>query len=363
MLILRILLIPVSYLYGFIIHIRNLFFDWNIFKSKTYPIPTICVGNIEIGGTGKTPHVEYLIRLLKEKYQIATLSRGYGRKTVGFLEADESKNYKDIGDEPMLFFTKYPDVKVYVDEKRTRGVEKILKENEKAEVILLDDCYQHRWIKAGLNILLLDYNNIDQHQLMLPSGRLREFKSGMDRADIIIVSKGPSVFSPIEKRRVMDILNLKSFQQLFFSYIKYKNLVPFTAAAEHLVQTDLKLNLKEYKALVFAGIAKMDPLIEYMNAEVKETIIHDFTDHHSYSVADVVSISNSFKSITLAKKIIVTTEKDAMRLIEERFSVLIEDLPMFYIPIEVGIHQENNQFDSLILDYVKRDKKSTTIHL
>ena len=126
---------------------------------------------------------------------------------------------------------------------------------------------------------------------------------------------------------------------------------------------DLKLNLKEYKALVFAGIAKMDPLIEYMNAEVKETIIHDFTDHHSYTVADVVAISNSFKSITLAKKIIVTTEKDAMRLIEERFSVLIEELPMFYIPIEVGIHQENNQFDSLILDYVKRDKKSTTIHL
>jgi tetraacyldisaccharide 4'-kinase len=136
MLILRILLIPVSYLYGFIIHIRNLFFDWNIFKSKTYPIPTICVGNIEIGGTGKTPHVEYLIRLLKEKYQIATLSRGYGRKSVGFVEADESKNYKDIGDEPMLFFTKYPDVKVYVDEKRTRGVEKILNENEKKEKLI-----------------------------------------------------------------------------------------------------------------------------------------------------------------------------------------------------------------------------------
>jgi tetraacyldisaccharide 4'-kinase len=338
-------------------------FDWNIFKSKSYPLPSICVGNIEIGGTGKTPHVEYLIRLLKDKYSIATLSRGYGRKTKGFVEADETKTYKDIGDEPMLFFTKYPDVKVYVDEKRTRGVEKILKDNQKVEVVLLDDCYQHRWIKPGLNILLLDYHNIDQPQYMLPSGRLREFKSGMDRADIVIVTKGPSVFSPIENRRVSNILQLKSWQKLFFSYISYKNLVPFTSAAEQLEQSDSKFNLKEYKALVFAGIAKMDPLIEYMNAQVKETVVHDFSDHHNYSVADVVSISNSFKAITLAKKIIVTTEKDAMRLIEERFSSVIEDLPMFYIPIEVGIHQENNQFDSLILEYVKRDKKSATIHL
>jgi tetraacyldisaccharide 4'-kinase len=362
MLILRILLIPVSYLYGFIIHSRNLLFDWNILKSKTYPLSSICVGNIEIGGTGKTPHVEYLIRLLKDKYSVVTLSRGYGRKTKGFVEADETKTYKDIGDEPMLFFTKYPDVKVYVDEKRTRGVEKILKDNQKVEVVLLDDCYQHRWIKAGLNILLLDYHNIDQPQYMLPSGRLREFKSGMDRADIVIVTKGPSVFSPIENRRVSNILQLKSWQKLFFSYISYKNLVPFTSAAEQLVQLDSKFNLKEFKALVFAGIAKMDPLVEYMNAQVKETIVHDFSDHHNYSVADVVSISNSFKAITLAKKIIVTTEKDAMRLIEERFSSVIEDLPMFYIPIEVGIHQENNQFDSLILEYVKRDKKSATIH-
>ncbi|MEY5042708.1 MAG: Tetraacyldisaccharide 4-kinase, partial [Bacteroidota bacterium] len=183
------------------------------------------------------------------------------------------------------------------------------------------------------------------------------------RADIVIVTKGPSVFSPIENRRVSNILQLKSWQKLFFSYISYKNLVPFTSAAEQLEQSDSKFNLKEYKALVFAGIAKMDPLIEYMNAQVKETVVHDFSDHHNYSVADVVSISNSFKAITLAKKIIVTTEKDAMRLIEERFSSVIEDLPMFYIPIEVGIHQENNQFDSLILEYVKRDKKSATIHL
>lgn len=363
MLFLRILLIPISYLYGFIIHIRNLLFDWKILKSKTYNIPSICVGNIEVGGTGKTPHVEYLIRLLKDKYQLATLSRGYGRKTRGFIEADLSKNYKDIGDEPLLFFTKYPDVKVCVDEKRTRGVEKILGLENNIEVVLLDDCYQHRWIKPGLNILLLDYQNVDQHQFMLPSGRLREFKCGIDRADIVIISKSPSVFSPIEKRRVLDVLNLKSNQNLFFSFISYKDLVPFTSAAEKLLQEEEKINLKEFKAVVFAGIAKMEPLIEYMNTQVKETIIHDFTDHHSYSVADILSVSNTFKSVTLAKKIIVTTEKDAMRLIEERFSLLIEDLPMFYIPLEIGVHQENNQFDSLVLEYVKRDKKSTTIHL
>lgn len=355
MLILRILLLPFSFLYGIVTLIRNKLFDFNILKSKSFDVPTISVGNIEVGGTGKSPHVEYLINLLCDKYFVATLSRGYGRKTKGFIIADESKNYNDIGDEPLQFYKKHGNIIVSVDERRTHGVSELLKLENPPEVILLDDCYQHRWIVPGLNILLLDYNTFDTKQFMLPSGRLREFKSGKSRADIIIVTKSPTIFSPIEKRRLQDIIEVQPYQKLFFSYIDYQEMVPLTPCAEQM-KLEGNLKLSETKTLVFAGIANVTPLVDYLGGVAKELFISEFTDHHSYSPADILGVISEFKDISLSKKIIITTEKDAMRLQDERLMPLIVDYPVFYIPIKVVVHQTDHEFDQDVLRYVERNK-------
>ena len=350
---LRVILLPISFLFGIVTKIRNLMFDIGILKSKEYSTKSISVGNITVGGTGKSPHIEYLVRLLNTKYKIAVLSRGYRRKTKGFLIANKESNYKDIGDEPMQFHSKFDSIKVVVDENRQRGIENIEKEIQ-PDIILLDDCYQHRWVKPKLNILLLDYSTIGKTQFMLPSGELREWKSGINRANIIVVTKSPKIHSPIEHRRISSLIKPLKYQTIYFSYINYNNIKPFNRKAEDLLKDGFEI--KNFKTLVFAGIAKITPLIDYLKQESKEVIVLKFDDHKNYEPVDMIKITNKFDEIITRKKILLTTEKDAMRLNDSRLFPLLEESPVFYLPIEIKFHkglEEEISFDKTILDYVQ----------
>ena len=210
-----ILFLPLSLVYGFIILSRNKLFDWKILKERKFPVLVINVGNLSMGGTGKTPHVEYLIRLLKEHKRVAVLSRGYKRKTKGYLEATPQSSYLDIGDEPMQYITKYPDITVAVCKKRTKGIKKLLAKQEPPEVIILDDAFQHRHVKPSLNILLTDYFHLFVDDFIFPSGTLREFRRGVKRADIVVVTKTDSVLPPIERDFIQNKLRIK--QKIHFS--------------------------------------------------------------------------------------------------------------------------------------------------
>lgn len=356
MILVRVLLFPFSLLYGLITSVRNLFFNIGILKSTSFKTPSISVGNLTVGGTGKTPHIEYLIRLLEDQFKIATLSRGYKRKTKGFILANEESTYKTIGDEPMQFHTKFNQINVAVDEKRRRGMQELEKLIQ-PDIVLLDDCFQHRWIKPSLNIVLIDYSSVGDSQFMLPTGNLRESKSGQKRADIIIVSKSPQVYSPIEHRRIKELIKPQSHQKTFFSFIKYLNIKPFNDAAKHLEQNE-KFDLINYKAFVFAGIANVSPLIDHLQKKSKDVITTEFGDHYAFNPADIVRLTNEFKSIISADKLIITTEKDAMRLKDEKLFPLLEEFPVFYIPIEIGFHKVNDEeftFDQTILEHVQQN--------
>lgn len=354
MFIVRILLLPFSILYGLITAFRNLLFNVGILKSVPHQTTSVSVGNITVGGTGKTPHIEYLIRLLKENHKISTLSRGYKRETKGFLLANDKTTYREIGDEPMQFHSKFNDISVAVDEKRRRGIEELEKQVQ-PDVILLDDCFQHRWIKPSLNIVLVDYSSVGDSQFMLPTGELREFKSGLKRADIIVVSKSPNIYSPIEHRRIKELIKPLNHQTTFFSFVNYLDITPFNDAAKNIM-ADEKFDLLEYKALVFAGIAKISPLIDHLQKRTKDVLLAEFSDHHSFEPADIVRVTNQFKEIISSNKVLITTEKDAMRLKDERLAPLLEEFPVFYIPIEIGFHKVNEEevsFDQTILEHVQ----------
>ncbi len=350
---LRIILLPIAFLYGIVTKTRNILFDIGILKSKKYQTKSISVGNITVGGTGKSPHIEYLIRLLNEKYKIAVLSRGYQRKTKGYLIANKNSTYKDIGDEPMQFNSKFISITVAVDEDRQRGIENIEK-HIKPEIILLDDCYQHRWVKPEVNILLLDYSTIGKKQFMLPSGELREWKSGKKRANLIVVTKSPKLHSPIEHRRIISLIQPLRSQNIFFSYIDYDGIQPFNYRAEDLFKEGVKL--ENFKILVFAGIAKITPLVDYLRQESKEVFVTKFKDHQNFEPIDMVRIVKKFNEIISIKKIVITTEKDAMRLHDPRLFPLLEDVPVFFLPIKIKFHkglEEEASFDKIIRDYVQ----------
>tara|TARA_B100000795_G_C22805739_1_gene444774 strand:- start:3425 stop:4489 length:1065 start_codon:yes stop_codon:yes gene_type:complete len=354
MFILRILLLPFSFLYGVVTFIRNTLFNTGLLKSKSFDTFSISIGNITVGGTGKSPHVEYLIRLLKSSKKIATLSRGYRRESTGFILADNNSTYKDIGDEPMQFHSNFKDITVAVDGNRRRGISNLEKEIN-PDIILLDDCFQHRWIKPSLNIILLDYSTIGDKQFMLPSGELREWKIGIKRADIIIVSKSPNIYSPIENRRITELINPNTHQKIFFSYIAYKEIVPFNNTAKQLFEKD-DFSIKNFKVNVLAGIAKVDHLTDHLQIISKDVILSEFNDHYAFKPADILGITNKFKEIISSDKILITTEKDTMRLKDERLFPLLEEFPVFYLPIEIKFHKTSEDaltFDQTILENVQ----------
>ena len=345
------LLLPFAVLYGLIVYVRNKMFDFKILKSKSFAIPVISVGNLSVGGTGKTPHIEYLINLLRKDFNISTLSRGYGRKTKGFLLVDENATSETAGDEPLQYRKKYPEICVALDEKRKRGIAKILEKNPETNVVLLDDAFQHRYVKAGLSILLTDYYKPFSHDYILPSGTLRESRSGMKRADIIVVTKCPRVISPITCKSMEEDMKIKHGQHVYYSYIDYGNLIPMNPFAEKIATE------KFSTILMFAGIANPYPLEDQLKsiADTVETI--KFRDHYQYQPKDMLKIKEMFESIFSKNKIIVTTEKDAMRINGTPLMNFFVNLPLFYLPIEVKFHKKDkDKFEKQIINYVRKNK-------
>jgi tetraacyldisaccharide 4'-kinase len=350
----QILLLPISCCYGWVMRIRNWMFDLSILKSRSFQIPVISVGNLSYGGTGKTPHIEYLIRLLKDKYLIGTLSRGYGRDSNGFIIASKRSNYKYIGDEPMQFVKKFSEIKVAVDGDRRRGIQFLTEKYPELNVILLDDAFQHRYVKPGLSILLTDYLKLYTEDHVLPSGTLRESRCGAKRADIIIVTKTPKVFSPITRRRIIEDLNPTTDQKVLFSFIKYSEPVPVNDTAPATL-------LPRYSyILMFTGIANEYPIQEHLERKCTELVKIKFPDHHPYTPDDLSKIKTRFEDIPSQKKVIFTTEKDLMRLRTPELAAILKTLPIYYLPIEVDFHGNDREvFDKTINTYVEKSSRNS----
>lgn len=347
MILLRILLLPFSFIYGLIVKVRNYLFDIRLLKSVEFKLPVICVGNLSAGGTGKTPHVEYLIRLLQNRFKISVVSRGYLRKTRGFVLADTNSTVAMVGDEPMQYINKFKNVLVAVDEDRRHGIQKLLSEHAEMQAVILDDAYQHRYVKPGLSILLTDFHSLYTNDYLLPVGRLREPIKGAKRADIIIVTKTDPVFSPLSKRAVLEKIKPLPYQKVFFSFVTYGLPVPLYAELPAL-----RYNLIN-TIVLFAGIANPYPLEQYLKRLCSELIIVHFKDHHQFTEKDIVTVKTTFNNQFTKRKVLITTEKDAMRLLEPSLLQLLKGIPIYYIPIEISFHfREKEKFDKLIIDFV-----------
>lgn len=358
----KILLYPLSWLYGFGVSIRNQAYDLKILKSKEFEIPVISIGNITVGGTGKTPHVEYLVNLLKDKYEVATLSRGYKRKTKGFRWVETTSAAVDVGDEPLQIKNKYPEVAVSVCENRVTGVEKLVdtKREKVPDVVLLDDAFQHRRITPGINILLIDYNRQINEDKLLPVGRLRESVHQMRRANIIIFTKCPDEVTPIMRRILGNNVGLLPYQKLYFTNLKYDKLKPVFSGKD-LGEEYYKE--KKYTILLVAGIASPKLMQKYLKHYSANIELMIFPDHHNYSPSDIQSILNKFQSINKEYKIIITTEKDSMRL--KDITDINDEIKeaMYYLPVKINfLEEEKKSFNKKILNYVGDNKSNRELH-
>ena len=350
--IMRILLLPISVLYHIVLTIRHKLYDWHILKTTRFEQPVICVGNLNLGGTGKTPTVEYLINTLCENYRVATLSRGYGRKTKGFQLANHQSTYETVGDEPLQYFHKFPKIQVAVDENRVEGLAHLLWEqgvDEAPNVILLDDAFQHRRIKAGLNILLTECQHLYCDDFLFPAGTLRDIRSAARRANIIVVSKTPKELDEHEKRQIIQKLKPEEHQKVFFSYLEYDPLKPLNETTKQLSVIDAD------SVLAFCGIANPKPFVEELNTYFKAVDFLHFTDHHTYTENDIETILNHFKHLAGEKKIIVTTEKDAARLTNSPYLCQFESAPLYVLPVHMRFHEEE-KFNEEILNYVRQNQ-------
>lgn len=352
----RFLLFPLTLVYTPIIWIRNKMFDFKILKSITFDIPVISIGNISVGGTGKTPHSEYIINLLKDEFSVALLSRGYGRKTKGFLIADEKSTSFDIGDEPRQIKQKFKDITVAVDGNRVRGINKLM-ENTELNVAILDDAFQHRYVNPGMNILLIDYNNPITNDYILPMGNLREPASEKDRAHIIFITKTPENIKPIRRRIIEKDLNLYPYQSLYFTNFKYGKLknIFYKKEAELDNNTDI---------LVVTAIANSKPLIKYLSKKVNSINELRFRDHHIWTKSDFEKIKTEFDKISGNNKLIITTEKDSVRFIDNEKVDILQNLPIYYIPITVNFLdlEHEKKFKKQVVDYVKKNKRSYRLY-
>ena len=351
-----VLLLPFALLYKIAVGFRNLLFDFKILSQKEFELPVICVGNITVGGTGKTPHVEYIINSIKNDYKVAVLSRGYKRKTDKFVLGTENSTVNEIGDEPLQILLKYPDISVAVDKNRVNGIEKLI-ESIDPDTIILDDAYQHRYVKTGMNILLIDYNRPITQDHFLPAGDLRESASEKSRADIILVTKTPEDLKPIDRRIMEKELNLFPYQNLFFTTVNYNEL-------KHLFNDSVFEINRETTVLLVTGIANPEYLIEYINKSTDKLEEIRFPDHHNFIDTDINKIASEFNSIKSDNKVIITTEKDAMRLRNISKPELIKDLPIFYQSINVKFVNEKNEklFNNIIEHYVRTNQRNNRIY-
>ena len=351
-------LLPLSWLYGLGVKFRNMLFEIGILHSESFDVPVISVGNITVGGTGKTPHVEYLIELLKDKAKVAVLSRGYKRRTRGFVIADDNATAKTIGDEPLQMKRKYgDDITVAVDRKRCHGIRQLTSDEDGIDVILLDDAFQHRYVKPGVNILLVDYHRLIIYDKLLPAGRLREPLSGKNRADIVIVTKCPHDLKPMEFRVITKAMNLYPFQRLFFTCLEYRNITPVFGSGEQ----SLDSIGKDCHILLLTGIASPQQMIEDLSPRCPNITPLTFGDHHAFTSSDVARINNDFAALP-HPKMIITTEKDATRLIAvEGLSEEVRGA-MFALPVKIRfmLGQEES-FNEKIIGYVRKNSRNSIL--
>jgi tetraacyldisaccharide 4'-kinase len=342
----RFLLLPFALLYAGIIWVRNRLYDKKIFTSVSFNIPIICVGNLSVGGTGKSPMIEYLIRLLKDEYQLAVLSRGYKRKTKGYALANESTGALDIGDEPMQFYSKFPQVAVAVGERRVEAIPQLLHDRPNTQVILLDDGFQHRTINPGFSILLTDVNNLYTNDFYLPTGDLRDEVRSSDRANIIVATKCKPAFNEEQRKKITSDINPLPHQQLFFSTIEY-------GTPQHILQPQQTYHLhKELEVLLVTGIANIEPLKRYILDNTYTYERMSFGDHHIFTIDDLQEIKKRFAKISNHQKIIITTEKDAVRLM--KFHSELQELPLFVLPIQHKIlFDEESKFKEAVNTFIK----------
>lgn len=348
---LSILLLPFALLYGLIVMVRNYFFDWGILKSVSFNKPIICVGNITVGGTGKTPHVEYLLRQLSKDFKIATLSRGYGRKTKGFYYVEEKSSTNDVGDEPLQMKLKFPMVNVAVDGDRRNGIARLINENSNLDLIILDDAMQHRWVKPGFTVLLIDYNRLITRDFFMPLGRLRDSVKEKRRAEVVIITKCPLELNSEQMSAVKNELNLHTNQNIYFTGIGYGEPQPvFAEYGKQLVLSD------QQDIFAFAGIANPTFFYSYIKSKAKLIETYTFADHFTFSESKISPIFENYLKYESLDKSIVTTEKDAARIrglknLGEEFKKAL-----FYIPIEIKfIDNQENSFINQILTYARKN--------
>ncbi len=347
----KILLAPFSLLYGLGISLRDFFYRQGLLKGIDFNLPVISVGNLSVGGAGKTPHIEYLIRLLQDYLNIATLSRGYKRKTRGYIELHPSMTAEQGGDEPLQFKRKFPEVMTVVSENRAFAIPKILMSRPDINLVLLDDAFQHRSVQPGLNILLTEFNHPFTNDFLLPSGRLREWRSAYQRADIIIVSKCPPELTEEQKESFRKSIKPLAHQQLYFSYYDYDpSYYIFNPKYKAILQPD-------WDVLLISAIARTDYLLDYLNSKVNSVRVLEYEDHHLFDKFDMANLKSRFEDMDSDKKIIITTEKDAMRLELHKQFLLDSKLPVFALPTKVQFHDhEGEQFDHQVREFIKNFK-------
>ncbi|NDW18424.1 tetraacyldisaccharide 4'-kinase [Dysgonomonas sp. 216] len=357
-------LLPLSWLYGFVVFIRKKLFDWNILKQVQYDVPVICVGNITVGGTGKTPHIEYLVRLLKTKYRVAVLSRGYRRKTKGFVLATPNTDFKKIGDEPFQIKNKFPDIIVAVDENRRHGIETLLAMDDRPEVILLDDAYQHRYVKPSFSVLLVNYNRPIYEDTLLPAGRLREPAHNLDRANVVIITKCPQDLKPIDMRIMTHDINTYPYQSLLFSTTEYGDLIAMFDRQNLFESVERPLEyIRNKKVLLVAGIASPDQLVEEIKKYTENVQLMNFPDHHDFSDKDIQDIEERFKEMG-NDTITILTEKDAARLTDGNKMSERLKASMYYLPVKISFLSKEDErlFMKKIVRHVYKSTRDGEIY-
>lgn len=350
---LKILLFPFALLYGLGVTLRNTLYSIGMLRGSVFSLPVISIGNLTVGGTGKTPHTEYLIRILQPYLYLAVLSRGYKRKTTGYQEVSLTSNADQAGDEPLQFKRKYPTVAVAVAESRSLAIPQLLRNHPETNVILLDDGFQHREVVPGLNILLTEYKRLFTRDFFLPVGRLREWKDEARRADIIIVTKCPDTLHPEEQDVITKEVTQGGNQKVFFSRYRYGHLYKMYEGAQRVALHD------NHTLLLVVALAGTDYLLDYLKTRVKEVRGLEYSDHHAFSVDDIHNIARHFELIEDRQNaIILTTEKDAMRLDMHRDLLRQLNLPVYILPIAVEFISENKDaFDETIKEWLLNFKR------
>lgn len=349
----RIVLLPFAILYLVVIAIRNWLYDTKIIRSSSFAMPIICIGNLSVGGTGKSPMVEYLAELLKDRWKTATLSRGYKRKTRGYALANDQTTALEIGDEPMQFHVKFPDIAVAVGEERLVAVPQLLHDRPETQVIILDDAYQHRRIRAGLNILLTECGNLFTRDFYLPAGNLRDLKSRYKKAEIIVITKCDPALTEQEKQKIIGEIKPKAGQAVYFTATRYGK--PY-----HIIhRNSFELN-RDTDVLMVSGIANPRPLQVWLDMNSKQCHLQQYSDHHIFTIDDLKAIRKKFDAIQSTNKIIITTEKDAVRLV--KFSTEINDWPLYVVPVKHDfLFNESSRFNQHIINFITEFKTSGKI--